>query len=420
MMFPFKPQLDVSSHYYSENGESAHQIFEKSLDIYKPQMQDPNMPIVVVVVGSGWMGHRWFIYRMTSWWNSGGPKTIASLDTVCVCIRHRGAFCQGIEDMELWPPMVLWIGLVSAIVAAVSDVWPLFILVPMALLLLRYLLILGNTGSATLDDMVCDVSEALQWIDKNKKQLAVDVAHNEKAQSMPPFVFGGYSSGGHVASTLMSRPKDWKKHMHMFSGILMISGVLAVKPETVRIEASATSSAKDGAIKGHRTGNSNASIASTATIQTEETLGYTIVSTDGSDGSSITEEKNKDDVPPVKQRAAPSALEVGQNKPRWLTDTVMNAVWGETSNQIPSPIVQPTPVELPHLLVGNYKEMFGLQWLDIFFCSRDYHDNLVRRGVRSTLKQINSDHWNILSSRLLREALRQELPTLVKPQKFWV
>lgn len=74
-------------YYYTTN-----KFFEQSLDIYRPltnaarkQSSSPP-PIVALVVGSAWLGHRSILYSGTSWWNSSGPKTVAELGYVCVCV----------------------------------------------------------------------------------------------------------------------------------------------------------------------------------------------------------------------------------------------------------------------------------------------------------------------------------------------
>jgi hypothetical protein len=53
--------------------------------------------------------------------------------------------------------------------------------------------------------------------------------------------------------------------------------------------------------------------------------------------------------------------------------------------------------------------MFGLDWLDLFFASRDYNELLVSRGVDSKFVGVDSDHWNILGSWDLLEVLEREL-----------
>ena len=95
--------MSPERHYYTSN-----KLFEQSLDIYRPtaasvgrrkNSQDSsssNAPttMVVLVVGSAWLGHRSIIYSGTSWWNSSGPKAVAETGRLCVCIRHRGSFMK--------------------------------------------------------------------------------------------------------------------------------------------------------------------------------------------------------------------------------------------------------------------------------------------------------------------------------------
>ena len=72
---------------------------------------------------------------------------------------------------------------------------------------------------------------------------------------------------------------------------------------------------------------------------------------------------------------------------------------------------------MPHLLIENRHEIpFGLPWLDTFFCAAAYKQALVEAGAAAnkvTLRLVDSDHWNILASRHLYEALQDELPALL-------
>jgi hypothetical protein len=54
--------------------------------------------------------------------------------------------------------------------------------------------------------------------------------------------------------------------------------------------------------------------------------------------------------------------------------------------------------------------MFGLPFLDIYFCSQEYAKLLRHKGIPAVYKQIKSDHWFVLGSKALQEALRDELP----------
>ena len=81
--------MRVETHHYTDAV-----AFEQSLDVYRPGDRAGGggsaRPVVALVVGSAWLGHRPEIYLGTSWWNSAGPRAVARLGYTCVCIRHRG------------------------------------------------------------------------------------------------------------------------------------------------------------------------------------------------------------------------------------------------------------------------------------------------------------------------------------------
>jgi hypothetical protein len=396
-MFSQPAETKSTRHYYSND-----KLFEKSLDIYKckPRKNEHptitsatssnKLPIVILVVGSGWMGHRAFVYGQTSWWNSSGPKTIASLGTTCVCIRHRGAFCVVPAPQVMAPYFAMVLAVVGA---STGGKWEIAIYVTALLAALVTLLALGGQGSARLEDMLEDVAEALVWINNHRDLLETtsdtiavkdaanldrtttatpapsdtstslsestsdneDFDHNgtqrNNASTATPIVFGGYSSGGHVATTLLQQPERFRKHGlltpdKLFQGILVVSGMMAVRPEKI-------------------------------TIQDPKTGKPIVIAT-----------------PP--------------NRPRWLTDFVLNMVWGvQAAKMIPSPLAGPPPPALPHLLVGCRNEVFGLPWLDIYFCSAAYRDKVEAvTGKVAKYVEVESDHWFILSSTALRYALK--------------
>ena len=68
----------------------------------------------------------------------------------------------------------------------------------------------------------------------------------------------------------------------------------------------------------------------------------------------------------------------------------------------------------PHLQ-NRHELFFGLRWLDAFFRGREYAAALRRRhpGVPAVYREVRSDHWNVLASRGLRDAVREELPRLL-------
>ena len=86
------PDADVRRHTHVYVDGSTR--FEQSLDVYLPAHEHIGAPLVVLVVGSGWLGHRPPVYNFFNKENAAGPRTIAALGCVCVAVRHRGAFIQ--------------------------------------------------------------------------------------------------------------------------------------------------------------------------------------------------------------------------------------------------------------------------------------------------------------------------------------
>ena len=107
---------------------------------------------------------------------------------------------------------------------------------------------------------------------------------------------------------------------------------------------------------------------------------------------------------------ASSSLSVLPPPPRFFTDIAVNLVFGDVASTIPSPIdfFEKSP-RIPHRFLGCKNEMFGLRWLDLFFCSEAYSSLLCGQGVDSKYVAVNSDHWNVLNSTALFDALKSEL-----------
>lgn len=207
------PPVEVETHYYAGTTN-----FEQSLDVYSPSAPS-NLPLVVIVVGSAWTGHRAFIYRFCSWWNSSAPAAIAHTGCVCVCIRHRGAFVRP-------PPLWILVVVIELLIICAAQLETIVVTALLMIALLGLALFPLSRGAATYDDMLDDVSRALAWVRTNRDRL---VAPSQR------LVFGGYSSGAHVASTLLTRPdvlaargvpapKQW------CDGVILLSGVLGVRP----------------------------------------------------------------------------------------------------------------------------------------------------------------------------------------------
>ena len=128
----------------------------------------------------------WKIYAEVS-------KTVAKAGCVCVCIRHRGAF----PVLPLRPAVVA----LSVVAPAVLAVFVPSLLLPMCLLLPA--LSLAASGAATHEEMMDDVASALLWVREHRAELtaAPDLKPQDKV------IFGGYSSGAHVATCLLQRPE---------------------------------------------------------------------------------------------------------------------------------------------------------------------------------------------------------------------
>jgi acetyl esterase/lipase len=195
--------------------------FESSLDVYLPaatQAADASPPpLVVLVVGSAWLGHRALVYGPTSWWNSSGPAGVAALGCVCVAVRHRGAFIRA-------PPT--WIAAsLTALLFAMGYLLTLLLWVA-----LWSAWALAARGAATHDEMVDDVASALVWVRNNRHELIAPGAQSPPAVQL----FGGYSSGGHVAVSLLQSPEKLKQWglpspAAGFDGLILLSGVLGTR-----------------------------------------------------------------------------------------------------------------------------------------------------------------------------------------------
>ena len=393
-----KKQKTERYHYTNNN------IFEQSLDIYRPvaSSTDTNKDnsVVALVVGSAWLGHRAFVYSPTSWWNSAGPKSISDLGYVCICIRHRGAFMQTFNILTLTYIIInafLIMAMVNASLPWLSE-WEAMSLmkesipqeeVVLLILFITGLLLmqLGGIGAASFDEMQNDVLTALKWLKANEDRIGVKCSsasrEESKSSNQSQFIFGGYSSGGHVAATLAQNANLWKDHdlpppqIHCDS-LLFISPVLATKAY------------HDVLIKKMSSLSSSSSLPSLSPSET---------------GSS------EHDAPSRQSSSISEALSTQPKPPTWLTDQVVKAVFGRTvASSIPSPIhTYEKSSVLPHIFVGCENEMFGLPWLNTFFCSSNFSELLTSMGIESRYTAVQSDHWNILNSDGLREHLRKEL-----------
>ena len=358
--------ISIQRHFYKST-----RLFEQSLDIYQPsislsssssssssssqvQGRDATVspPIVLLVVGSGWAGHHAMIYAGTSWWNASGPKTLAQLGCTCICIRHKGGFPHFSIRHVTSVMMIL-----AAMMYAKTRSWHYTLATALILgLYFGILRWLAHGAATTLDEMVDDVADALQWVHGH------DLRHHDD-HPRRPILFGGYSSGGHVAATLLSRPDVFARRripppQEWMDGVLYLSAVLGVRPSTCQ----------------------------------------------------------------------PS----NHHLPTFLADFIIHSIFPtETEANQPAKHVLSSPVDdleqhtidpphIPHLLIGCHQEVFGLNWLDIFFQSQRYHDLLQSQyDIPSRYVAIPSNHWNILASRHLKYALEQHLfGWLIQPSQI--
>jgi acetyl esterase/lipase len=303
--------------------------FESSLDVYYPSTPAADAPLVVIVVGSAWLGHRAVVYGPTSWWNSSGPAGVAALGCVCVAIRHRGAFIRA-------PP--IW---AAAALAAL-----LFALMGPAFLTLVWIVLwlvwaLAARGAATHDEMMDDVASALVWVRTHQQELLPPGTQQAPAVQL----FGGYSSGGHVAVCLLQAPEKLKQWglpspAAGFDGVLLLSGVLGTRSIPPLPACTSAKFATDGL----------------------KSLLF------GGDGAT----------------SMPSPLHIPERSPRvpHLLVHCKHEVFG-------LPLIEPA---LSHLL-----------------CTEAYAAALRARGVPTRVESVASDHWFVLSSAALRDVLRRAL-----------
>lgn len=247
---------------------------------------------------------------------------------------------------------------------------------------------LAGNGSASFDQMQNDVMDALAYVEKNKKRLGLDVSSDR------PMIFGGYSSGGHVASCCAQEPNLWKQRNLpspdiYCESLLYISPVLSTKPYAEMCRRISTLSS-----------SSMSPSSSMPSLSPSEVSDQNVAARRALEKSSSS----------ISSSASLSSLQSTSSPPTWFTSSLVNAIFGHAAAQTPSPIhtYHKSP-SLPTTFVGCRKEMFGLNWLDLFFCSPTYSDLLNSRGIDSKYVAVESDHWNILNSTVLSDALEEEI-----------
>ena len=267
-----------------------------------------------------------------------------------------------------------------------------------------FLIEMLGAGAASFDDMQQDVLDALAWLHANESRLfdldnrcgsstqLLTPQNNATTCRRRPFIFGGYSSGGHVAASVVQNSTMWtdrnlpEPHVHCDS-MLYISPVLSTKPyhDELPPYLKQISSLSSSSLSSLPIDATSTSVADQQLLQPLNEAVRPILS-------------SKSPPPPLPP-------------PTWLTDQVVKAVFGHhIAHTIPSPLhTHDKSPPIPHTFLGCKHEMFGLNWLDTFFSSPKFSELLNRMGIASRFVPIESDHWNILSSTELRDVLRIEL-----------
>jgi hypothetical protein len=194
----------------------AHK-FEQSLDIYYPinlsnkriPINNTN-PIVIITIGSGWLGHTPLIYMVTAWWNESLAKKLTKQGIPCIYIRHRGACIH---------PSI-WVYILNMFLMFITNMQiEMFIGTFFIFGLCSWV----GRGSATYQNMIDDTADSLKYIYNKRIEIS------KKCNSNGKFIIGGYSSGSHILLSVLQNGLLEKRGMpspdKIYDSILLISGV---------------------------------------------------------------------------------------------------------------------------------------------------------------------------------------------------
>ncbi len=410
-------EYTIDRYYYT-----SQQRFEQSIDIYRPlhtnsgstiKNERPSKIPVVLVMGSGWLGHKPYFYVMTNWWNSSAPKQICGrLGHPCISIRHSGGYLLGRKDRRL-PVFLQWLLWTSFLVGAVAVGISAFLasalhrpafntIAFVSILFMVTFFYVEGRGAAGIEGMVSDVSAALDYIDNHALEWGLGAAAENKEMDKTkkrkkiPIVFGGYSSGAHVAATLLTDSDLSPLSLSKSSPVEETQRLL------IRSESDPQKSTKHHSREPkHLTIRSVLYISGVLDVSPESFL-MTLL-------SRIVLRKSPSEVPsPLRALKTFSPL------------------FGDKSGcSVP-----------PHILIGCKREVFGWSILDSAFCASEYANTMRSRfsKTESTRTKINEasgnedeqrpfvqlvllenwtvNHWSILSSAALRNALNDVLSPL--------
>ena len=484
----------VDRYYYT-----PERRFEQSIDVYLPVVRrrcskdvrwgrrqvtsqtstdnnnKNNKVPVVLVMGSGWMGHRPYVYRMTNWWNSSAPKQICQiLGHPCVSIRHSGAFFFGNSldwrgCSSRFPSSALKRSNIiirsrplSLVVAAVVICTALFFLVFSAptflaskssplqataavsmavitvilvLLLLWIALYSEGQGAAGIEEMLIDVSKALEYIDLHASDIGISTNTDNSAESSSnnnvneektkheekktiPIVFGGYSSGAHVAATLLTASS--------LSPLLPSSSPSwAAQQSPKRDDYIGMVNSSSYRFRQHEQRRQLEHIKIVSVLYISGVLDVPLDSRMMTLLTTVAFGKKPLQVPsPL--RILQSEIQTNRQKVDDYRDNNSNNKCNQNTIPPPPPAsLSPSSIGLPpHVLIGCQREVFGWSILDSAFCSAEYANALKSWRTMTPTNKINGNnrnadfvklillggwlvnHWSILSSLELRETLR--------------
>lgn len=360
----------TTRHYYT-----TAQRIEQSVDVYEPVIlkrdndndNDNNtteVQTVLLVMGSAWLGHVPWIYWATNWWNSSGPATIAKLcinsstttttitTTTTTTTRYR---CISIRHSGGFPkyflPKLTWHVVFALVAVSIASG---LILAPVCLGvgLLCFVWHWQAQGSAEFTTMMQDVATAIQYI------------HEDLGYSKERVIVGGYSSGGHVLACLLTQPNFDHHQLDKLQ------------------------------LQTHQTQQQQ---------QQEE-------------NSQSPESEEHSWIQGIFYLSGVLSLDSF-----WIKVLVRSIF----DNPVPSPYPKGHPphsslLTRPHLVLGCRSETFGIPILDSAFCSKEHTEWLLTFLIGPTESSlaparcvlVESNHWSILSSKALRQALQVELPLL--------
>ena len=465
-----KQRYKVTRRYYT-----SHRRFEQSLDIYEPslvddrrsqndgssyndihrkqQQQQQRPHIVVLVMGSGWLGHRSFVYSGTNWWNSSAPKNIVSCGQVAICVRHSGGFPIVGTTLRAIVAflIILWIvyqQLLSLIMTEQTQQYDWYTIlwnastsyyfyVVFALVTYIFLHVQSSYGQhrpAKIQQMVDDVSKALSYIDEHiitSKLLVLhqqDISKNDDSNKTKiPIIFGGYSSGGHVAATLLLSPTKSplpKRKLQPPSTSKLNSSVVQNNSNNSSISSSSSSKSKRSAIEIIPSKLKN--------IEIEHVLLL----------SGVLDVSEEDDVMTLVCLTAlnewpenvPSPLRMLQQRLHIMTKQIQQQQQqqrqkseniNDTSSSSSSSSSIYYPILPRHTLIGCRYEVMGVPILRPSFCSTEYASTLRNISqsndhqchlLEGSTFPLSVNHWTILNSNELHETLRTKVFNIDKKE----